>query len=242
MDQTVIACARPGTALRIDFEPPGLRPVPLPPGAAFVIGYSGSEAAKAGGARDHYNRSVVACRSAAAMLARGRGVDAGTPPLLGRVSDASSTEVGRLPVSATAAAVAAQTGLPVGELVTLTNGTYPPDAEVGVREAARHVLSEAHRVDAAEEALRAGDLEALGMLFDHSHESLRAFGAVTPGLDAVTAAARANGALGARVTGAGFGGWAVAVCGRGRERAVIEAMVGATGGPAFSVEAVGGAL
>ena len=45
-------------------------------------------------------------------------------------------------------------------------------AEPG-RRRARHVLSENARVDATVEALRAGDLEAVGRLLDASHASLR---------------------------------------------------------------------
>jgi galactokinase len=72
---------------------------------------------------------------------------------------------------------------------------------------ARHVLTEAERVDEAEKALAAGDWAALGALMDASHASCRDdYGVSCPELEALVAAARDVGATAARLTGAGFGG------------------------------------
>ena len=75
----------------------------------------------------------------------------------------------------------------------------------------RHVLSENERVAAAVLAMRKGDLVALGRLMNESHESLREDYEVScPELDEMVAVARAQeGLLGARLTGAGFGGCTV---------------------------------
>ena len=62
----------------------------------------------------------------------------------------------------------------------------------------------------------------------------------TQALDKVCAAMRKAGALGARLTGAGFGGYALAAVPAGKEDAVIAAAVAATGGPAFAVVASDG--
>jgi galactokinase len=51
---------------------------------------------------------------------------------------------------------------------------------------------------------------------------------------------RKAGAFGARLTGAGFGGYALAGVPPGRVEAVIEAAIAATGGPAFEVHASDG--
>ena len=51
---------------------------------------------------------------------------------------------------------------------------------------------------------------------------------------------RKSGAFGARLTGAGFGGYAVAACPPAKVQAVVEAAVAATGGPAFEVTASDG--
>jgi galactokinase len=77
---------------------------------------------------------------------------------------------------------------------------------------ARHVVTENERVLAMAAALRTGDAGALGPLLLASHASLRDdFGASTPELDCLVALLVEAGALGARLTGAGFGGCVVAL-------------------------------
>ena len=76
---------------------------------------------------------------------------------------------------------------------------------------ARHVVSENARVLRAVEAIRAGDVDRVGELMYESHESLRDdFEVSCAELDAlVELASRSPGVLGARLTGAGFGGCTV---------------------------------
>jgi galactokinase len=76
---------------------------------------------------------------------------------------------------------------------------------------ARHVITENARVLAAVAALRSGDLPALGHLLGASHASLRDdFEVSTPELDLlVELAGGVDGAVGSRLTGAGFGGCTV---------------------------------
>ena len=91
---------------------------------------------------------------------------------------------------------------------------------------ARHVIRENTRTLAATNALRRGDTIAFGRFMDESHASLRDdFAVSSPALDAIVVAARAaSGCLGARMTGAGFGGCAVALV----ERAAVEEFTAAT--------------
>jgi galactokinase len=85
-------------------------------------------------------------------------------------------------------------------------------ADVAERPLARHVVSENGRVVATAEALAGGDLAALGELFAASHASLRDdYRVSTPELDGLVVALVRSGALGARLTGAGFGGCVVAL-------------------------------
>ena len=83
-----------------------------------------------------------------------------------------------------------------------------------VRSRARHVVTENARVLAFVAALRSGDLAGAGEAMDASHRSLRHdFEVSTPALDALVSRLRATpGVHGARLTGAGFGGCAVALC------------------------------
>lgn len=88
---------------------------------------------------------------------------------------------------------------------------------------ARHVVTENARVLAAVAALRAGDFAAFGELMYQSHASLRDdFEVSVPELDTFVELARASGALGARLTGAGFGGCAIALIGQERTTDLIE--------------------
>ncbi len=84
---------------------------------------------------------------------------------------------------------------------------------------ARHVVAENQRTLAAARLLAEGDTIAVGELMDQSHASLRDLYEVSSTeLDAMVKAARAApGCLGARMTGAGFGGCAVALVERGAE-------------------------
>lgn len=90
-------------------------------------------------------------------------------------------------------------------------------------ERARHVVSENARVQEAAEALRAEDFEAFGRLMYTSHASLRDdYEVSTPELDAFVECAEQNDALGARLTGAGFGGCAIALLPSGDVERVSE--------------------
>jgi galactokinase len=93
--------------------------------------------------------------------------------------------------------------------------------EATVRRRARHVVSENARTLAAAEAMRSGDAAALGRLLDASHKSLREdFEVSSPALEAMVACAQSDGAAyGARLTGAGFGGCAVALVHRAEAEA-----------------------
>lgn len=75
---------------------------------------------------------------------------------------------------------------------------------------ARHVVRECARVEAAVDALARNDLDAFGALLLESHASLRDdFDVSTPELDEIVRHAASTGALGARMTGGGFGGSAI---------------------------------
>ncbi len=236
MDQTVIALAQRDHALRIDFDPITVRHVPIPDDIRVVAAYSGSPAPKGGSAREQYNLRVVACRAAALLLGDLLGIEMRTPPVLGDVAEAAGEAVlGRLPAMATAVEVANRLGVDPTVMTGLTKGSFDPMAPLPVEVVARHVVSEAGRVDEAETALRTADLTELGRLLNASHRSLQEFGASSPALDRLTAAMREAGAAGARITGAGFGGYAVAMCRPDKVEDLVEAALGATGGPAFEV-------
>jgi galactokinase len=95
-----------------------------------------------------------------------------------------------------------------------------------LRARARHVVTEVARVDRFVELVRAGRIAECGPLLDASHASLRDdYDVSAVELDTVVAAATAAGALGARMTGGGFGGSAIALVPTDAVPAVSEAVV-----------------
>jgi len=90
------------------------------------------------------------------------------------------------------------------------------------RDSFLHTTSEALRVHAAVDAMERGDCDAFGRLLTESHASLRdRLRVSSPALDALVEAAMESGAVGARLTGAGFGGCAVVLC-RAAEAASVR--------------------
>jgi galactokinase len=100
-------------------------------------------------------------------------------------------------------------GLPDLRDATLEHAArLPPPLDRRVR----HVVEENARVGDAACALREGDLPRLGRLLDASHASLRdLFEVSSDALERAWHAAHEAGALGARLTGAGFGGMLLAL-------------------------------
>lgn len=85
-----------------------------------------------------------------------------------------------------------------------------------IRKRAKHCASEHRRVLAAKEAIECGDTVLLGALMNASHASMRDdFEMSIPPIDALVADAVELGAVGARLTGGGFGGCIVACVEKG---------------------------
>ncbi|MDT2764332.1 galactokinase [Enterococcus asini] len=110
-----------------------------------------------------------------------------------------------------------QTKLTIKSLGELDEATFTANEsligdEILIKRA-KHAVTENERTLKAKEALVAGDLAAFGKLLDASHASLRDDYEVTGvELDTLVATAQAQpGVLGARMTGAGFGGCAIAL-------------------------------
>ncbi|MDO4779011.1 MAG: galactokinase [Tissierellia bacterium] len=82
-----------------------------------------------------------------------------------------------------------------------------------LKKRATHVILENIRVIKATEALQRGDIKTLGKLLVQSNDSLRDLYEVTgPHLDSITKHSNEfDGCLGARMTGAGFGGCGIAI-------------------------------
>ncbi len=95
-----------------------------------------------------------------------------------------------------------------------------------VRKRALHCASEHRRVLTAIEALKSGEMGALGAVMNESHVSMRDdFEMSLPEIDALVCDARELGALGARLTGGGFGGCIVALVDRSQRAIWLEELL-----------------
>lgn len=81
-----------------------------------------------------------------------------------------------------------------------------------------------HAVMRINNALRADDGPRIGALLDENHRLLQAIGVSSPELDGLAAAARAAGAWGAKMSGAGWGGVMLALVAPGSAAAVAAAL------------------
>ena len=89
------------------------------------------------------------------------------------------------------------------------------------RARAVHVVSETARTRLAAQLLQQGKLRPFGKLLYESHESCRRlYDCSAPELDTVVAAAKRAGALGARLTGAGWGGAALVLLSKSDKKTI----------------------
>jgi galactokinase len=103
------------------------------------------------------------------------------------------------------------------------------------RRRVRHVVTEIRRVEEAVALMHAGRLRDVGPLFTASHISLRDdFEVTVPELDVAVDSALEAGALGARMTGGGFGGCIIALVEADASESVLAAIEKAFAEHAFT--------
>lgn len=99
-----------------------------------------------------------------------------------------------------------------------------PDERVRAR--TRHIVTEIERVRQCVSLMWSGRLSEVGQVFNASHASMRDdFEISCPELDVAAVTATAHGALGARMTGGGFGGSAIALVPTDRAAEVTAAVI-----------------
>jgi galactokinase len=112
-----------------------------------------------------------------------------------------------------------------------------------IRRRVRHVVTENARVLEAVGVLRAARIADLAPLLDASHASMRDdFEITVPQVDLAVEVARTSGALGARMTGGGFGGCIIALVPAGEAerigREIVESFAATGHGPPMHFTAV----
>ncbi|CAN6468976.1 unnamed protein product [Victoria cruziana] len=230
--------AKTGFAELIDFNPIRATDVQLPEGGTFVIAHSLAESQKAVTAATNYNNRVVECRLAAIVLGIKLGmVPKEAVAKVKTLSDVEglcvtfAKERGSsdllLPIKEflleepyTAEVIEKITE----ESLTTIFANSPTSLDVlraakhfKLFQRASHVYSEAKRVHLFKETVSSNlssedMLKRLGELMNESHHSCSVlYECSCPELEELVKVCREKGALGARLTGAGWGGCAVAL-------------------------------
>ena len=212
MDQAASLAGVEGCALHVRFAPLRVERLRLPATWRFVVAHSGVRADKSGAAREAYNRRRAECEEAFRRVS-GEPAARGARSWVELVHERSAEE-----------------------LVAVAGRVMEPR----LLRRFRHVVTESQRVGHARAALLGGDAEAFGEAMNASHASLRDdFEVSCAELERVVRLARSAGAVGARLTGAGFGGCAVALCEEERAGVVARALEGYE--PVFVAQASAGA-
>lgn len=223
MDQAICFLGEPGTAKLIEFNPLKAFDVHLPKGYVFVIGNSLSDVNKA--ATSQYNTRVVECRLATKVLAKELGHDWKNFTLLGDLQ-----KVEKVPADEMAKKVGKHlhaqpyTRQEMCQLLELSDHDLAEKClsqntqhlqEFKLYQRALHVYTESQRVRDFKRIADKGGSDAakiLGSLMNESHASCRdQYECSHPDLDELVEVALKSGALGSRLTGAGWGGCTVSL-------------------------------
>ncbi|XP_045156365.2 N-acetylgalactosamine kinase-like [Mercenaria mercenaria] len=223
MDQAISFMARPGTAKKIDFNPLREEDVCLPEGVAFVISNSCVEKNKA--ATSDFNTRVVECRLAMQVIAKSEGLTWRECKNLAdlqnklklRLQDMDDLVQKHLHKEKyTKKEVCEILGVSAEELAetSLSANTLHVESFC-LYQRARHVYSEALRVEEFQQVCKDVPSDAaikLGKLMNQSHESCsKWYECSCTQLDDLVNLCIQSGAIGSRLTGAGWGGCAVSM-------------------------------
>ncbi|MFH1741838.1 MAG: galactokinase [bacterium] len=226
MDQAICLLGEMDKALKIDFFPLTVSAVPIPEGWTVVICNSLIQAEKTKAAMRLYNRRPIECRIAVAMLEKKIRKSQGS---VSRLADFCGEEMNIPSLLEMTQSLFHEGGYSWREIAEflgespdevasrfgkMRDGSLFGEVVDGfqLRKRVRHVLTEAIRVEESAKCLASGDTQRFGALMNESHRSCRDDYEIScPELDVLVQFARAAGAVGSRLTGAGFGGCAVSL-------------------------------
>ncbi len=224
MDQAICLFGKKGNAVKIDFFPLKYSYVLFPENHSIIVANSLVRAAKTESAMMLYNRRPAACRLATAYINALYRPDKplnrlGDLPnykyfgIMNEVEFAFYTFTRESYSLSNISLIMKETPESITKKYLLTRSGVPmpvPTEGFLLRQRVLHVLTEAERVEKSCAALEQNDAAGFGELMNASHESCdKNYGISTPELNELVSIMREGGALGARLTGAGFGGCAV---------------------------------
>ncbi|KAI8074688.1 galactokinase [Gongronella butleri] len=248
MDQAASVFSHKNYALHVEFVPKlATEPVQLPRDARFVIAHTLVTADKFTSGPRHYNLRVVETKVGARIVGRALFGAESTLDTYKEVMDRYFKDKSDVPVEQqmaqllelaekhlshhdngyTKEQMAEAAGLSVDDLVAQYMTRFPVVTDVfHLYKRAHHVLTESRRVLQFMQACQEPNaLEKLGNLMNESQVSCDTmFDCSCPELNEICAIARANGALGARLTGAGWGGASVFLTTEDKVPGLIDAV------------------
>ncbi|XP_076286139.1 N-acetylgalactosamine kinase isoform X2 [Lasioglossum baleicum] len=239
MDQAIAFLGKAGSAMLIEFNPLRATNVTLPETAVFVIAHSQACHNKA--ATTDFNLRVAECRLAAQMIAKKRGKNWEHVQRLIDVQEALGITVDEMvPVVTsdlheepyTLIEICDGLGTTIEKLKEISRlGSFSESQPFKLKQRALHVYQEAGRVAAfrcvSEDStlMEKEKLEQLGSLMSGSHNSLyKLYECSHHSVDALVDNAMSCGALGARLTGAGWGGCIVAITTKDKVSQFVDAL------------------
>uniref|UniRef100_A0AAQ6IGH2 Galactokinase 2 n=1 Tax=Anabas testudineus TaxID=64144 RepID=A0AAQ6IGH2_ANATE len=207
----------------IEFQPLRATDVKLPDGAVFVISNCCVEMNKA--ASSHFNIRVVECRIATKMLAQARGLDSSRLLKLAQVQTELKASLDEMldlvdevlhPEPYSREEICKTLGITSEQFSTeLLSANTQHVTHFKLHQRAKHVYSEAARVlkfKSVCDSEPAESIQLLGDLMNQSHASCRdLYECSCPELDQLVDICLKSGAVGSRLTGAGWGGCAVSM-------------------------------
>ncbi|XP_036432000.1 N-acetylgalactosamine kinase [Colossoma macropomum] len=223
MDQSISFLAEEGTAKLIEFNPLRATDVKLPDGAVFVIANSCVEMNKA--ASSHFNIRVVECRIATKILAKTRGLEWSELQKLGGLQTELGLSLEKMldlveevfhPEPYSREEICKLLEITTEQLCNnILSANTQHVTHFKLYQRARHVYSEAARVlqfKAVCDSSPDGAVLQLGNLMNQSHASCRdLYECSCPELDQLVDICLQAGAVGSRLTGAGWGGCTVSM-------------------------------
>ncbi|XP_075064065.1 N-acetylgalactosamine kinase [Mixophyes fleayi] len=223
MDQSISFLAEEGTAKLIEFSPLRATNVKLPTGAVFVIASSCVEMNKA--ATAHFNIRVVECRLATKVLAKSKGLEWKNLMKLGDLQNTLGVSLEDIltvveevlhPEPYTREEICESLGITLEELrASILSQNTQNVSTFKLYQRAMHVYSEAARVLAFKKVCDeapANAVQLLGDLMNQSHVSCKdLYECSCSELDQLVDICLKSGAIGSRLTGAGWGGCTVSM-------------------------------
>ena len=250
MDQAISLLAEAGSASLIEFNPVRVHSVPLPSNCTFLIANSLTPSPKVLTQAFRYNKRVVECRIAIALISKSREISEipktlkAVQELCGSIEDMreiidsciqkESYTTAELEELLGTPLIEIVKEIPYSDLVLNSNSEYRP------RQRAIHTYTEVARVyEFRECCLRGGDPARLGELMTQSHLSCKEmYECSSEELDTLVELARTGGALGARLTGAGWGGCCVCLVENDRVEHLMKTLQGFYDNHPFSDDTV----